>query len=350
MLALISAGGNSMTTIRLIVQVGLALVILGAPVATQGQEAAKVFRVGVLFQQGPLPAMAGREPSHPHLRAFLGRLRELGYVEGQNLVVERRAAEGQRERLPVLAAELVALKVDVILAGPLEPPRAAKQATRTIPIVAPVMDPAEPGLVESLARPGGNLTGLRTAVDWQIDGKRLQILKEVAPGISRVAVLHQTPPTVRSFSAASGELESAARVLGVTLHPVGVERPEQLEGAFAAMTQQRADAVYVLENPLSWAHRRAIAAYAAKARLPAIYGLREYAEAGGLMAYGVNILDLFRRAADYVDRVLKGAKPADLPVEQPTKFELVINLRTSKALGLMIPQSVLALADEVIDQ
>jgi putative ABC transport system substrate-binding protein len=322
--------------------VALVLLVLGAvaaPLAAEAQAPAKVPRIGFLWSLSPTDL--------PHLReAFRQRLRELGYVEGQTIAIEYRFAEGRPERLPALAAELVRLKVDVIVTGPPPAPEAAKQATSTIPIVFAVTgDPVAEGLVASLARPGGNITGLAT-MSPEVVGKQLELLKEVAPKISRVAVLQN--PSNNAHPAVLRQSDGAARTLGLRLHILQARTPPEIEAAFAAMRSQRAGGILVLRDPLFFAQRTQIVALAAKSRLPAVYGNREHAEAGGLMAYGANAPLMFRRAATYVDKILKGAKPADLPVEQPTKFELVVNLKTARALGLTVPRSVLSLADQVI--
>ncbi len=317
----------------------LVLALFLAPLAADAQLPAKVPRIGFLSSLSPTDAA-------PYLDAFRQGLHELGYVEGQNIVIEYRFAEGRPERLPALAAELVRLKVDVIVATSPPAPEAAKQGTSTIPIVvAATGDPVAEGLVASIARPGGNITGL-ASMSPEVVGKQLELLKEVAPKVSRVAVLqnpssHGHPPILR-------QAEGPARALGVQLHILQARTPAEIDAAFAAMRGQRAGGVLVLRDPLFIAQRTQIAALAAKSRLPAVYGNREYAEAGGLMAYGASGRHMFRRAATYVDKILKGAKPADLPVEQPTRFELVINLKTAKALGLTIPPSVLVRADQVI--
>ena len=321
----------------------LALLALGvSPLAAEAQQAAKVARIGYLS-----PNLA----ASPHLRdAFLQGLRDLGYVEGRNVVIEYRDAEGKGDRLPALAAELVALKVDVILAeGGTLGPRVAMQATTTIPIVFVAGDPVGSGLVTSLARPGGNVTGL-SSLGPEVVGKRLELLKQALPGVDRVAVLRQ--PTALGERVANDMLKAAdvaARALGVRLQFFEATRgPDEFGRAFSDMSSARAGALTVLpSNRFSREHRRLVD-LAAKNRLPAVYTSREFVDAGGLMSYGVNQPDLFRRAATYVDKILKGAKPGDLPVEQPTKFELVINLKTAKALGLAIPQSLLLRADEVI--
>jgi len=289
----------------------------------------------------------------PHTReAFRQGLRDLGYVEGRNVVIEYRSAEGKYERFPALAAELVALKVDVIVAAGSTPAAlAAKQATRTILIVfASAADPVASGLVTSLARPGGNVTGLST-VGSELVGKRLEQLKQAVPGVSRVAVLWQPQGVLgeRTRKDMLKEADVAARALGVRLQFVEARGPADFDRAFSDMTRARAGALTVLGSPTFLNERRRLVDLAAKNRLPAVYTVREFVDAGGLMSYGPNLADLFRRAATYVDKILKGAKPADLPVEQPTKFELVINLKAAKALGLTIPQSLLGRADQVVE-
>ena len=316
--------------------------LLAAPLAAEAQQAAKVARIGYLS-----PKVA----DSLHLRdAFLQGLRDLGYVEGRNVAIEYRDAEGKLERLPALAAELVALKVDVILAeGGTLGPRVAMKATTTIPIVfAGAGDPVGSGLVASLARPGGNVTGL-AGVSPELVGKRLELLKQAVPGVDRVAVLRQ--PTALGERVAKDMLKAAdvaARALGVQPQFVEARGPDEFARAFSDMTSARAGALTLLPANMFLREHRRLVDLAAKNRLPAVYTSREFVDAGGLMSYGANQPDLFRRAATYVDKILKGAKPGDLPVDQPTKFELVINLKTAKALGLTIPQSVLAQADEVI--
>ena len=313
--------------------------IVVAPLAAEAQQAAKVARIGYL---------ANHVASSPHLpEAFRQGLRDLGYVEGRNVVIEYRDAEGKLERLRALAAELVALKVDVIVASAYPGTLAAKNATNTIPIImVAVADPVRIGLIASLVRPGGNITGLTLLAGTEIVGKHLELLKEAVPNLSRVAVLWN--PANPMHVLRLREVEVAGRSLRVQLQILKVQGPEEFDSAFAAMTRERAGALYVVGDPMLSQHRRRLAELAAKSRLPAVYELKDHAEAGGLMAYGPNILDMYRRAATYVDKILKGAKPADLPVEQPTKFELVINLKTAKALGLTIPQSLLQRADEII--
>jgi putative tryptophan/tyrosine transport system substrate-binding protein len=270
------------------------------------------------------------------------------YVEGRNVVIEYRDAEGRLERLPALAAELVALKVDVIVTGT-PGALAAKQATRTLAIVfAAAADPVTSGLVTSLARPGGNVTGSSFFAP-ELVGKCLEQLTQAVPGVSRVAALWQSGAYgERTDKNLLKEADVAARALGLRLQVVEVRGPADLDRAFSDMTRARAGALTVLPSTMFFVERRRLVDLAAKNRLPAVYTSRDYVDAGGLMAYGPNVADLYRRAATYVDKILKGAKPADLPVEQPTKFELVINLKTAKVLGLTIPQSVLGWADEII--
>jgi putative tryptophan/tyrosine transport system substrate-binding protein len=319
----------------------LAGALLTAPFAAEAQPAAKVARIGYL---------AANLAASPHLReAFLQGLRDLGYVEGRNVVIEYRDAEGKYERFPALATELVALKVDVIVVTSTPAAVAVKQATRTIPIVFTwAADPVGSGLVTSLARPGGNITGLSILAP-DIIGKRLELLKQAVPGVSRVAALwHPGDYVERMEKDMLTEADRAARALGLRLQVVEARGPEDFDRAFADMTRARADAVTVQSTNIFFIERRRLVDLAAKNRLPAMYLTREFVDAGGLMSYGPHVADLHRRAASYVDKILKGAKPADLPVEQPIKFELVINLKTAKALGLTIPPSVLQRADEVI--
>ena len=323
----------------------LALSLLAAPLAAEAQQAAKVARIGYLS-----PNLA----TGPHLReAFRQGLRDLGYVEGRNLVIEYRDAEGKVERLPALAAELVALKVDVIVTegGNTVVPLAAKQATRTLPIVfATAADAVGSGLVTSLARPGGNVTGL-DSLSTELVGKRLELLTQAVPGVGQVAVLWL--PGVygeRTEKEMLTGAEVAARGLKVRVQFVEATRdPADLGRAFSDMTRARAGALTVLPNNMFRREHRRLLDLAARHRLPAVYPWRDFVAAGGLMSYGASLTDLSRRAATYVDRILKGAKPGDLPVEQPTKFELVINLKTARTLGLTIPPSVLARADQIIE-
>ena len=327
------------------VMVTLTLSILAAPLVTDAQPATNVYRIGRLSSGRPLPESNARE------EAFRQGLRELGYVEGQNLVMEYRYAAGSAERLPHLAAELVRLQVDVIVAGGTAAIRAAQHATHTIPIVMTgSYDPVQEGFVASLARPEGNITGL-SFLQAELPGKRLELLKETVPQSTRIAVLwNPMGPGYESRQSLLQNLTVAARTLGLQLHVVEVRRADELETAFAALPQARPDALLVMEDALVLSTRlgRRLADLAATSRLPAMYSWREYVDAGGLMAYGPSLQDTYRRAATYVDKVLKGAAPADLPVEQPTKFELVINLKTAKALGLTIPATLLFQANEVI--
>jgi putative ABC transport system substrate-binding protein len=318
----------------------LIIVGLGGGATTDAQQPTKVYRIGILTGVPPTTPEA-----LPLWEAFRQGLSERGWVEGQNVIIEYRRAEGQVERYPSLAADLLGLKVDLIVAVSTLGARAAKQATSAIPIVMVyVGDPVGEGLVASLARPGGNITGLTFIIGPEIVGKYLALLKEAVPKVSRVAVLfHQaTRPIFLK------EAQAVAQVLAVKLQLLQVRSPNELEGAFAAMSRERANGLLVLPHPFSFAHARRIADLAAKRQLPVVYGFRESVEAGGLMAYAANAPDMFRRAAAYVDKILKGTKPADLPVEQPTKFEFIINLKTAKQIGVTIPQSVLYRADEVL--
>jgi len=330
---------------RIVLAVALAFSVLLAPLAADAQQAAgKVYRIGFLSVLG------APTPSTPAgvLEAFRQGLRELGWVEGQNIVIDYRFAEGRFDRLPDLAAELVRLKVDIIVAVATQGVAAAKNATETIPIVmiSGSADPVGLGFIASLARPGGNVTGLSYSVGPEILGKGLELLKEIVPKVRRVAILSNPASPVQPLFIR--EVKVAARSLGVQLQLLEARGPNEFDGAFAAMAKERVGALLVVADSIFILHRTRLADLAARSRLPAAYGGRENVEAGGLMSYGPSVRDLFRRAATFVDKILKGAKPADLPVEQPTKFELVINLKTAKALGLTIPPSVLIRADEVI--
>ncbi|MFL6828142.1 MAG: ABC transporter substrate-binding protein [Bradyrhizobium sp.] len=278
--------------------------------------------------------------------AFRQRLRELGYVEGQTIVLEVRYAEGRSELIPELVAELVRLKMDVLVAGTTVTALAAKKATGTIPIIIVASDPVGLGLVASLARPGGNVTGL-SYFNEALIAKRLQLLGELVPGLVRVAVLRN--PTVPMHAMFWQDIDVAARKLGLALLPLDVRGPEDFEAAFAAATRGNAQGLIAFDDALTIAYRPRIVALAATGHLPAMYGLREFPDEGGLISYGPSFADLFRRAATYVDKILKGAKPSDLPVERPTKFELVINRKTANALGLAVSGMLLAQADEVIE-
>jgi len=306
------------------------------------QPSAKLPRVAVVSNSIPL-AELDRQPFD---RAFVAGLRDLGLVEGQNIILERRSVEEHYDRFPLLMQELLALPVDVIVAvGP--GVGAARRATDTVPIVAVGTDGlVESGAAKSLGRPGRNVTGLTGDVGMDTDRKRLQLLKEVAPNASRVVFLGSVRETRDPFQHAV--IEPAARALGQKIIWVGADAPGNFESAFADIVKERADALFVNITPANYAHIRSITAFAASRRMPAVYAFREGPEAGGLMSFGSNIDDVFRRAAGYVAKILRGAKPGDLPIEQPTKFELVINMRVASVLGLTIPQSLLLRADEVM--
>jgi putative tryptophan/tyrosine transport system substrate-binding protein len=313
---------------------------LAASFTVEVAEAANVPRIAVLAGASPAPA-------HP-VEGLLQGLRDLGYVDGQNIAIEYRWTAGKYERFREYAAEMVHLRVDVIVAAVTSAALAARNATDTIPIITVlVYDPVSLGLVTSFARPGGNVTGLTSVAGPGLYAKQLELLRAVSPNISRVAVL--TNPANPGSAIQVKETQIAARTLGVHYRLILSERPEQLSAAFEKMTKNRADALLVVADPMFYAERIQIADLAARHRLPAMYGLKEHADAGGLVSYSADFRDLYRRAAGYVARVLKGAKPADLPVEQPTKFELVVNLKTAKALGLTIPPSLLLRADQVIE-
>jgi ABC-type uncharacterized transport system substrate-binding protein len=323
-----------------ITSLALSVMLFALCFSAEAQQPTRIPRIGYL-SAGSASANAAR------YEAFLQGLREVGYVEGRNIVVEFRHAEGKLDRLSTLADELVRLKVEVVVtSGGGLATRATREATKTIPIVmAGDIDPVGQGSVASLARPGGNVTGLSTLTP-EISGKRLEILKETVPKLSRVAVLGIStgPSTTRLLK----EVEPAAGAFGVKLQFLDVQSPKDIDAAFRAASKARAEGVLVLTGPVINAQRKQIADLAAKSRLPATYPFPEYVEAGGLMSYSANMVDLYRRAATYVDKILKGAKPADLPVEQPTKFEFIINLKAAKQIGLTIPPNVLARADKVI--
>jgi putative ABC transport system substrate-binding protein len=315
--------------------------LLAAPLAAEAQQAGKVWRIGLLSYAASDSGGAAR------WKAFREQLRELGYVEGQNVFFESRWGDGQVGRLRGLAAELIDAKVDILVTASSEAALAAKQATRSIPIVtATGGDPVKLGVVASLARPGGNVTGV-FSLSNDLVGKRLEFLKQLIPRVARVAFLRHSDNRASALNLR--DAESAARPLGLVVQSVGVRGPKELDAAFGAMKRERADAVIVLEATAFFPDRQRIADLALMHRLPMAAQAREYAEAGALISYGTDYLDLFRRAAMYVDKILKGAKPADLPIEQPTKFELVINLKTAKTLGLTIPPSLLQRADQVIE-
>jgi putative ABC transport system substrate-binding protein len=308
------------------------------PVKAYPQQPALPRRIGVLLVAG--------SPDNKTAQAFRGGLRDVGYVEGRDVVVEWRTASGDYDRVPQLVADLIQSKVEVIVVDGTVGTRAAKRATSTIPIVmALVADPVGSGLVANLAHPGGNVTGL-TIMTTDLSAKRLQLLKEAIPRVAKVAVLWN-PDTPYSPKVID-ELKAAAPSLSIELKFVGVRTPEEFGPAFLAVSRAHAQALYVIEETLFFTHRMTLLELASKGRLPAMCGARQYADAGGLMSYGPNYGDLFRRSAGYVDKILKGAKPGDLPIDQPTKFELVVNLKTAKALGLPIPESILLQADEVI--
>jgi putative ABC transport system substrate-binding protein len=316
---------------------GLVSVVLpSVPARAQGAQSGKIYRIGFLRAGHPPPA---------YVDGFQQGLREAGYVYGQNVVVELRKTDGSVDQLPMLAEELLRSKVDVILASAGPAAQIAKNATTSVPIVfVGVVDPIALGLVPSLARPGGNITGLATT-SGDFAGKRLELLKAIVPKLKRVAVLwHPANPTnpIQLKGA-----QAAARTLGLKLEPVPIQGPDDVDSAVKAV--RGTDGILTLESPLFTTYRAQLAELASKARLPAIYGQKEYVEAGGLMSYGTHFFDLYRRAGSYVDRILKGAKPADLPVEQPAKFEFVINLRIAKAQGLRIPPSLLLRADKVVE-
>jgi putative tryptophan/tyrosine transport system substrate-binding protein len=317
----------------------LALGILGAQVVSAAQPPAKVPRLGFLSVVGPPYSEVEQAP-------FWHAMRELGWVEGQNLIVERRFAEGLYDRLPTLAAELVRLQVDILVTYGTPSSLAAKQATTTIPtVMVGAGDPLRAGLVPSLARPGGNITG-SSQLAPELGAKRLELLREAVPTASRVAFLWNptNPVQIHHFH----DLQEAARMLGMTLQALEVRTSDDFDRAFAAITRERPDALLLTGDLMHQVHIRRIIDFAAQMRLPAVYQLRENVVAGGLMSYGASIPELFRHSALYVDKILKGAKPADLPIEQPMKFDLVVNLKTAQALGLTIPASLLFQADEVI--
>jgi putative ABC transport system substrate-binding protein len=329
-----------MTTLRLARLGILMLAMLVLPTALGAQPQGKVVRIGLLDFGASNPSSDAR------WKALRERLRELGYVEGKNVVFEPRWGNGQVDRLASLAAELTKIKVDLIVTATGEASLAARQATSSIPIVtATGVDPVMLGLAASLGRAGGNVTGV-TSLNSDLAGKRLELLKQLIPRASRIAIL--SDPDNRSSTFSVRAVESAGKSLGIVVQSVDARDQKEFDAAFQAMKRGRADAVILGVNTPFMADRRRLAELAVSHRLPMMTPAKEYAEAGGLVSYGTDYPDLFRRAAAYVDKVLKGAKPADLPIEQPTKFELVINLKTAKALGLTVPQSVLGRADEVI--
>jgi ABC-type uncharacterized transport system substrate-binding protein len=317
------------------------------PFATRAQQpigrTGKIPRMGILM---PGPAAHSAATLDPFYRG----LDELGYVVGQNLAIERRDGDWKPDRFPALAAELVGLNVDIIVAWSTPTARAAKQATSSIPIIAAVMaDPVRDELVASLGRPGGNVTGT-TFLGPELVAKRLQLLRDVIPGLIRVAALwHPHAYGEHTMTSVVKDIEDAARTLGMQLQLVSADGPDEIASAFSTMVQGRADAFIVLPSPMLFGEHRRIVELAANSRLPGMYQAREFVDAGGLMSYGANLDDLFRRSATYVDKILKGAKPVDLPVERPTKYELVINLKAARAVGLTINRDILLVADEVIE-
>ena len=323
---------------------GIALSLLAVPPGTEAEPSSKVARIGLLGTASP-----GSPEYRAPMDALRQGLKERGYVDGQNVAIEVRTANGKVERFPALANELVGLKVDVIFAFNSIAARAAQQATATIPIVVAVMgDPVGDGLVASLATPGGNITGL-TFLAPELVPKRLGLLSEALPRASHVAVLwHPAAYGERAMRDMMKKTEAAASTLGMHFQRVAVQGPDELERAFLAIVKERADALFVFPSPMLFNERRRIADFAAKQRLPSMFGERAYVEVGGLMSYGANINELIRRSAAYIDKILRGARPGDLPIEQPTRFELVVNLNAAKALGATMPQSLLLRADEVI--
>jgi ABC-type uncharacterized transport system substrate-binding protein len=323
-----------------VIRLAIAVLSLAPTLPSNAQSPQKIHRIGFIQTAAP------HEMVHL-IRALDEGLRDLGYVEGRNIVFERRFAGGRQERLPALAAELVRLNVDVIVTGSNPVIAAVKQATTSIPVVMAVSrDPVGAGFIASLARPGGNITGLSNHPDPGIIGKNLELLKEAVPRLSRVALLwNPVPPGAETDRKAA---ESAARKLGLTLRIVEVRGRDELEGAFAAMARERVDGFFVPSDPITFTARDQVVLLAARHRLPAVYWQREFVELGGLMSYGSNLARQYRRAAAYVDKILKGARPGDLAVEQAATFETLVNLSTAKSLGLTIPQSVLLRADEVI--
>jgi putative ABC transport system substrate-binding protein len=320
----------------------LSAIALAAPLSAAAQEGGKTPRIALVFANTPEEQMGGPRPTDRYARAFVEAMQELGWVDGQNITILRRSAEGRTERYLALAQELAALKVDLIVASAqIILPESVRRVTEAIPIVMiGAGDPVGLGLVKSLARPGGNITGLTSSVGRPLEEKRLQLLKEAVPRASRIAYLSDV---------AADLPEAAARALSVTLVPVFVSAPDQIPAAFATIARERPDAIFMRYGRLFWSHRRAIIEWAAKQRLPVMYPLDVFAQDGGLMSYGVSFTDLNRRAAGYADKILRGAKPGDLPVEQPTQFELIVNLKTAKALELTVARTLLLRADRVIE-
>jgi putative tryptophan/tyrosine transport system substrate-binding protein len=320
----------------LLIGLAIAVGLAGPPLASNAQQAAKLHRLGWL---------GNNSPTFPPYQGFRDGLRELGYVEGKNISTEARWAQGNLDRLPELAHELSRLNVDVLFVAGDQGLRAAKEATATIPIVVAACDPLD-SLVASIARPGGKATGL-TCISSELAGKRLQMLKELVPALSRVAVLYN--PGDRNKASEYKQVQEAARSMNLTLRVFEARSSGEIDSAFVGMTSDHAQALLALADPLMNFHVGKLADLGLKNRLPAIYGFREFADAGGLISYGASLHWTFRRAAFYVDKIFKGANPGDLPIEQPTTFELVINLKTAKTLGITLPASLLAIADEVIE-
>ena len=317
----------------------------GWPIAPHAQQVGKVYRVGLLFTTSPVSELVGPNPILAPARAFAHTLRDLGYVEGRNLILEWRSAEGRFERFPDIIRELVSLKVDVIVTVTTPMTKVAKEVTQTVPIVMISVNPVEEGLIQSLARPGGNITGITPNTGVETATKRVQLLKEILPGLSRVAMLQSQAENLREWEQI---IKIIDRDLGVKML-FAEHTPSDYSGAFEFIVRERPDALFVVLSAANFANRRLIVEFAASNRIPAVYAARDYTVVGGLVSYGASNDDLWRRLAGYVDRVLKGAKPAELPVEQPTKFDLVINLKTAKALAITIPPALLARADEVIE-
>jgi putative ABC transport system substrate-binding protein len=313
--------------------------VVAWPRVADAQQAGRTYRIGYLF--------LGAQPPEPQKMTPWPTLRELGYVEGTNLVVERRFAAGRRERLGAFASELIAFKPDLILTQGGQSAEAISKSTHDIPVVIiGAGDPIGTGLVEGLSRPGGNVTGV-TEVSTELSAKRLQLLKEAVPAITRVAVLWNAAD--RAMKLRYREIETAANAMQIGIRSIEVREPEDFDAAFAAMRGDRPDAMFMVSDALTGLNRKRILEFAVQTRLPAVYEYRELVDDGGLMSYGPNLRELFARAAYYIDKILKGAKPAELPMEQPTKFELIINLKTANSLGLAIPPALLARADEVIE-
>jgi putative tryptophan/tyrosine transport system substrate-binding protein len=332
------------TATRIALAAILVVIHLAVPLAVGAQPAGLVYRIGFLASG------SGSSTVNPRaLEEFRQGLRDLGWIEGHNVIIEYRYAEGQPARLPALASELVRHNMDVIVAAPTPAALAAMHATRTIPIVGiSLTEPVRVGIAASLARPGGNVTGVTYGLDSKIFGKQLELLKEAVPRVPRVAVLSNPAGTPAHPFMIDG-VTTAARSLGVHLQLLAARASNEFDGAFAAMAQGRAGALLMIGDPLFFIHRVRLAELALKNRLPSMSTQGQWVEAGGLISYGPSVPDQYRRAATYVDKVLKGARPADLPIEEPTKFELVVNARTAKALGLAIPQSLLLRADQVIE-